>query len=219
MRKRVGLIVIAVVGLTMIAWAVAQRGMWRNRSRAETPEPQQVTTPSIVTATPATNPMVVAEESIDVVPPATVTTTAPAVVEVKKPTPAPAAALKVTRKPVQVAGGSGKPAKQPLSADQLFARDALSLVGADPDAEAVWASAINDPMHSEHERKDLIEDLNEEGFADPKNLTPDDLPLIVNRLAIIEQLAPTAMDDVNDAAFAEAYKDLVNMYRRAASGQ
>jgi hypothetical protein len=106
-----------------------------------------------------------------------------------------------------------------LTADQLLARSALSLVGADPDAEAFWVSAINDPTRSEHERKDLIEDLNEEGFDDPKNVTADDLPLIVNRLAIIEQLAPSALDDVNDAAFAEAYKDLVNMYRRAASGQ
>jgi divalent metal cation (Fe/Co/Zn/Cd) transporter len=38
--------------------------------------------------------------------------------------------------------------------------------------------------------------------------------LIVNRLALIEQLAPESMDDVNAAAFAEAYKDLVDMYRR-----
>jgi hypothetical protein len=170
----------------------------------------------------------VVNEPVEVLPPIAVAT-APVEPEVKKPTPPPA--VKVTKKPMQVAGvigGAGKPARQPnqpkepkepLTADQLLARSALSLVGADPDAEAVWVSAINDPTRSEHERKDLIEDLNEEGFDDPRNVTADDLPLIVNRLAVIEQLAPSAMDDINDAAFAEAYKDLVNMYRRAASGQ
>jgi|ERR1043165_146747 hypothetical protein len=92
------------------------------------------------------------------------------------------------------------------------AREALFFVGADPEAETVWFNAINDPNLSDKVREDLIEDLNEEGFADPKNLTPDDLPLIVNRLAIIEQLAPDAMDYNNYKSFMEAYKDLVNMY-------
>lgn len=96
------------------------------------------------------------------------------------------------------------------------ARAALGLVGADADAEKVWATAINDPNMSAHDRKDLIEDLNETGFADPKHLTADDLPLIVNRLKLIENMAPNAMDDVNAAAFAEAYKDLTHMYQRLA---
>jgi hypothetical protein len=87
----------------------------------------------------------------------------------------------------------------------------LTLVGSDPDAEEVWVTAINDPNMPPDSRKDLIEDLNEEGFDDPKHLTPDDLPLIVNRLQLIEQLAPQAMDDINAAAFAEAYKDLLHM--------
>ena len=99
--------------------------------------------------------------------------------------------------------------------DRPIARQALDLVGADPVAEAIWAQAINDPTVSAHDRQDLIEDLNENGFDDPKNPTADDLPLIENRLAIIEELAPLAMDDVNAAAFAEAYKDLVNMYAKA----
>jgi hypothetical protein len=33
----------------------------------------------------------------------------------------------------------------------------------------------------------------------------------LNRLQLIEELAPNAMDQVNADAFAEAYKDLVNM--------
>ena len=60
----------------------------------------------------------------------------------------------------------------------------------------------------------MIEDLNETGFADPRRLSRDDLPLIVSRLELIEQLAPDAMDELNADAFAEAYKDLQNMYKK-----
>ena len=67
---------------------------------------------------------------------------------------------------------------------------------------------------SAHERQDLIEDLNEEGFPDPKNITPDDLPLILGRLELIEELGPDAMDEVNADAFAEASKDLNNMLEK-----
>jgi hypothetical protein len=111
------------------------------------------------------------------------------------------------------AGASAPAAAAPK--ERSLARDALALVGADPLAEAVWYDAINDPQRSEHERSDLIEDLNEDGFPDPHHVTPDDLPLIESRILLIERLAPEAMDEVNFEAFAEAYKDLVNMYARA----
>ena len=75
-------------------------------------------------------------------------------------------------------------------------------------------TAINDPNRSSEERKDLIEDLNQDGFPDPKNVTEDDLPLILSRLLLIEELAPDAIDEVNADAFQEAYKDLVNMLER-----
>jgi hypothetical protein len=94
------------------------------------------------------------------------------------------------------------------------ARAALDGVGADPVAERVWVQAINDPALSAHQRSDLIEDLNEQGFEDPHNVKPEELPIVMNRLALIEELAPQAMDDVNAAAFAEAYKDLVNIANR-----
>jgi len=112
--------------------------------------------------------------------------------------------------PVQPAAGIDPPKEKPI------ARIALSYVGEDPAAEAVWIASINDPNVSAHDRSDLIEDLNEEGFDDPKNITRNDLPLIENRLALIEQLAPSSMDDTNAAAFAEAYKDLTNMRARLA---
>ena len=56
--------------------------------------------------------------------------------------------------------------------------------------------------------------MNEEGFSDPKNPGLEDLPLIVIRLERIRELAPDAMDKVNADAFAEAYKDLANMFVR-----
>jgi hypothetical protein len=91
-------------------------------------------------------------------------------------------------------------------------------VGADPDAEAYWIEAINDTHLSAEERQNLIEDLNEDGLSDPKHPTADDLPLIVNRLLLIEDLAPEAMDSVNYDAFDEAYKDLLNLADLAVGG-
>ena len=91
------------------------------------------------------------------------------------------------------------------------ARSALSLVGSDPEAEQYWMAAINDSTLPANERKDLIEDLNEYGLSDPKHPGSQDLPLILNRIQLIEQLGPSAMDAVNADAFAEAYKDLVKL--------
>lgn len=107
------------------------------------------------------------------------------------------------------AAANGKAALQ----DPL-AREALSMVGMDEQAEAIWAAAINNPDLPANERKDLIEDLNEDGFPDPKNPTIEDLPLIVSRLGLIEDYAAEAIDNVNWQAFMEAYKDLLNMYVR-----
>ena len=90
------------------------------------------------------------------------------------------------------------------------ARAALSFVGADPDAEAYWLEAIDDPTLPAEERQDLIEDLNEDGLSNPKHPGLQDLPLIENRLAILQNLEP--MDQVNADAIQEAAKDLSKMY-------
>lgn len=105
----------------------------------------------------------------------------------------------------QTSGGQKPPLQDPA------ARYALSFVGADPFAEEYWFASINDPSLSGHERQDLIEDLNEDGLSDPQHPTQADLPLIVNRLLLLEAIAPNALDQVNADAFAEAYKDLANM--------
>jgi hypothetical protein len=99
-------------------------------------------------------------------------------------------------------------AKEPL------ARLALNFVGADAQANELYQHAINDPILTKSHRKNLIEDLNQDGFSDLKNLGAQDLPLIENRIALIERLAPPATDPVNVAAFKEAYKDLLNMRER-----
>ncbi len=107
---------------------------------------------------------------------------------------------------IAAAPGSGKPPIQ-----DPMARAALAYVGADPDAESYWYEAINDPSLGPQERQDLIEDLNEDGLSDPHNPTADDLPLILNRIQLIEEVVWDAMDEVNADAFLEAYKDLVNL--------
>jgi hypothetical protein len=91
------------------------------------------------------------------------------------------------------------------------ARLALYFVGSDPEATAYWMAATNDPSLPAEERKDLIEDLNEDGFPDPHHPSPADVPLIENRLWLIGELAPYSMDQVNADAFGEAYKDLWGM--------
>jgi hypothetical protein len=111
---------------------------------------------------------------------------------------------------------SANPAKEPIKDPK--AREALALVGLDPEAEAYWYAAINDPNLSAKERQDLIEDLNEDGLSDPKHPSPDDLPTILSRLELIEAVAPDAMDKVNADAFKEAYKDLVNLANVATGG-
>src|SRR5690242_14622466 len=121
--------------------------------------------------------------------------------------PAPAAKIQ-TPAPVTPRPMSGQ--KPPIQ--DPTARAALSFVGADPEAEAYWLQAINDPTLPAEERKDLIEDLNEDGLSDPHHPGPDDMPLIASRIQLIEELAPSAMDRVNADAFNEAYNDLVNLY-------
>jgi hypothetical protein len=105
----------------------------------------------------------------------------------------------------------------PLHPAVPIGRAALSFVGMDPGAELIWGLTINDPSVPPEERKNLIEDLNEDGFPDPKHVTADDVPLILNRMALIEQMAPDSMDETNAAAFMEAYKDLLNMLAKAAN--
>jgi len=115
-----------------------------------------------------------------------------------------------------VAADVSPPAKQPKTIKDPLAREALSFVGVDAEAERYWIEAINDPSLPASERRNLIEDLNEVGFSNKQNPGLADLPLVVRRLKLIEELAPQAIDQVNAKAFAEAYKDLAELYQRLA---
>jgi hypothetical protein len=105
---------------------------------------------------------------------------------------------------VALSGGGKEPIQDP------DARVALSLVGADPVAEQYWLAAIYDTSLSDHERENLMEDLNEEGLSNPKHPTPEDLVLIRNRLPAIEN-AWGGADPFMQRHLWEAYKDLVKL--------
>ena len=106
------------------------------------------------------------------------------------------------------APAQAKTPKKPLHDPD--ARVAMSLVGIDPDAETYWLGAIFDSSLPENEREDLMEDLNEEGLSDRKRPGPQDFPVILNRLAIIEKILPHA-DGFMVTHLGEAYKDLLNL--------
>src|SRR3954469_10548425 len=154
--------------------------------------------------------------SVDKAPPVQ-PETAP-VTETVAPAPAVTSAPSVQSQPTAPKSPAAqnqaqKPPKEPLHDPD--AREALALVGVDPEAERYWLNAIYDTSLPDNEREDLMEDLNEVGFADPKNLSADDLPLIATRLEIIEQIAQGA-DPFMSEHLGEAYKDLWNMYGKVA---
>lgn len=134
--------------------------------------------------------------------------------------PAPEPRLQPTPKPKSIAkariSNNNAAAKEPLQDPD--ARDALALVGSDPDAEQYWLAAIFDTNLPDNERADLMEDLNETGFNDPKNLAANDLPLIVSRLEIIDAVLPDA-DDFMAEHLLEAQKDLANMFAQVTGQQ
>lgn len=117
------------------------------------------------------------------------------------------------QKSVALAAQAWQDPRVPENQKEPLARVALAYVGTDAQAEQLYQTAINDPKLTEDARRNLIEDLNETGFSNPRQLTDADLPMIQKRLALIDRLAPNAMDQINSLAFKEAYKDLVNMQK------
>ena len=142
------------------------------------------------------------------------TASAPEILAVEKSADVSPAPKKSAAKPAPKTAANAKPKQPKPEIKDPGAREALSLVGVDPAAEQYWISAINDDTLPADERRELIEDLNQDGFVDRKNPGLEDFQLIVSRIQLIEELAPSAKDQVNSIAFAEAYKDLVNMLSR-----
>jgi hypothetical protein len=95
-----------------------------------------------------------------------------------------------------------------------LAQVALNYVGINEQADSLFFKAIDGTSLNRDTRRNLIEDLNQTGFADTKNLLPTDLPLIQKRLALIEASLPGTTDPVNAEAFKEARKDLLDMQAR-----
>ena len=194
----IGLVLAAVLGATVAVLLDSRRGPNRviegySQDKPEVSVPSRVSESEETFKTNVTHPLVKA--AAPVAPPTQTSKLAP-----QHSTNQPAPVFLVAQ-PSTVKAPILDPA----------ARRALRLVGADPEAEAYWLSAINNPEIPAEERKDLIEDLNEDGLSDPKNPSPDDMPLIWSRIELIEEIAPDAMDEVNAAAFAEAYKDLMHL--------
>jgi hypothetical protein len=118
--------------------------------------------------------------------PEPVTETAPVVIAQTSPAPEKTPDLIPAKKSASKKKSAAP--KEPLHDPE--AREALSLVGTDPEAEAYWLSAITDPSLPDQEREDLMEDLNEAGFADPKHPSADEIPLIQNRIALLGRSCP-----------------------------
>lgn len=99
--------------------------------------------------------------------------------------------------------------KEPL------ARLALNFAGADEQADALYKSAIKDPNLSPDSRRELIEDLNQDGYDNLRNFSARDVQLIRNRLALIEKSRNATDPKIITDAFNEAEKDLRNMLAKA----
>ena len=165
--------------ISCIAAAIASAfvALLLNRQPAPTIKPQPETAVMPVAKAPAA-PALPPEETI-----------APPVEPAKELVVQPASKAKLPPQN-QAQNQTQKPPKEPLHDPD--ARDVpLALGWCRPGCRTVcWLEAIYDTNLPDNEREDLMEDLNEVGFADPKNLTADDLPLIANRLRLIEDVLP-----------------------------
>ncbi len=193
---------------------------WRSDSRSAIPDGTASTSPAATTdedPPPATGP---ADDARDAANQRSRAAVGGAGAPVERPEPAGGAVDATSSGDVipwpvvhaaDTSSESARATGEPGVAVELAFR-ALRYVGADPEAEKTWRRAIDDPRTPASARSDLIEDLNDEGYTDNSHPTDADLQLILARLELIERLAPHAIDEVNAAAFEEAYKDLLNMY-------
>jgi hypothetical protein len=93
-------------------------------------------------------------------------------------------------------------------------------VGANAQAAQLWHTAIVDPALQPDQKRELVEDLNQDGLSNKKTPTPEDLGIIANRYALTQaylQQDYVQNDKVLNAAFREADKDLRNLLQRAAA--
>ncbi len=100
--------------------------------------------------------------------------------------------------------------KEPL------ARLALNFAGTDEQANALYKLAINDQNLKPDSRRELIEDLNQDGFDNLKSLSDRDVQLVKSRLDLIGKYRQPNDPKMISDAFNEAEKDLKDMLAKAA---
>lgn len=105
------------------------------------------------------------------------------------------------------------------SGKERLGRFALNFAGANPQADALWSTAVLDPAVPLRNRDDLIEDLAEDGFENRRNPTERDLAIAKNRLALIEKYRSSADHERIAGAFAEAQRDLQRILERSSNNQ
>lgn len=102
---------------------------------------------------------------------------------------------------------------------EAIGRIGLTYIGtannqANDQAVQLFHAAINDPSLSPDQRRNLIEDLNQDGLSNRRNPTPDDLKIIANRYELAQaylQQPYVQNDPVVTDAFQEALRDLAHM--------
>jgi hypothetical protein len=108
---------------------------------------------------------------------------------------------------------------EPGSKEPL-ARLALAYVGANDQALDLFHSAVTDPALLPDQKRNLVEDLNQDGFINRKNPTAEDLKIMANRYELTQtylQQPYVQNDAVLLRAFREADKDLLKMLQKAAA--
>lgn len=109
---------------------------------------------------------------------------------------------------------------EPDSKESL-ARVALAYVGANDQAGELFHEVIFDPTLKPDQTRNLVEDLNQDGLANRKSPTAEDLKVIANRYELTQAYLRqdyVINNKTLNAAFTEADKDLYNMLQRAAAG-
>ncbi|MBI4324509.1 MAG: hypothetical protein HY674_04525 [Chloroflexi bacterium] len=108
---------------------------------------------------------------------------------------------------------------EPGSKEPL-ARLALTFVGANQQAGELFHTAVLDQALLPDQKRELVEDLNQDGLSSQKAPTPEDLKIIAGRYALTQaylQQDYVQSDQVLNEAFREADKDLRNMLQKAAA--
>lgn len=106
---------------------------------------------------------------------------------------------------------------EPGSKEPL-ARVALSCVGANPQAVGLFHTAVLDPSLLPDQKRNLVEDLNQDGISNRKAPTREDLQIIAKRYELTQaylQQDYVQNDNLLNAAFHEANKDLRKMLEKA----